>query len=223
MLMSNSGSCMDCTVSWNGCANGALNCTQTGVVPMFSGISEVFWTESTNSGRGGGRGGGGEGGRGGGEEEEEGGGGRSEGGRSEGGRREGGREQESRRSRRRRRGRRKEEHNYSCSGLEHLNNTLTPLSYWIKVHSQIQQINIYCMHTGNDITSMSLHNSESQLNTGSYHIPLLKSKSLRRLHCCAGTRSRHDPPRGCLRLSLRNGRCSFIAPWIHSQVTAIPP
>ena len=86
MLMLNSGSCMDCTVSWNGCANGALNCTQTGVVPTFSGISGVFWTESTNSGRGGGRGGGGEGGRGGE------GGGRGEGGVREGGGREGARE-----------------------------------------------------------------------------------------------------------------------------------
>lgn len=50
--MLNSGSCIDCTESWNGIANGALNCTHTGVVPTFSGISGVFWTESTNTGRG---------------------------------------------------------------------------------------------------------------------------------------------------------------------------
>ena len=43
-----------------------------------------------------------------------------------------------------------------CSGLKQSNNTFTLHSYCMdkNVHSQIQHKNIYCMHTGNDITSM---------------------------------------------------------------------
>lgn len=44
-----SNNIVECTESWNDCANGALNCTQTGAVPTCSGISGVFLMESTNS------------------------------------------------------------------------------------------------------------------------------------------------------------------------------
>lgn len=49
LVMLDSNNIVECTESWNDCANGALNCTQTGVVPTCSGISGVFLMESTNS------------------------------------------------------------------------------------------------------------------------------------------------------------------------------
>ena len=49
LVMLDSSNIVECTESWNDCANGALNCTQTGAVPPCSGISGVFLMESTNS------------------------------------------------------------------------------------------------------------------------------------------------------------------------------